>query len=49
MYYWGVKYKKKITVYSKEFETVLDACNWYVTYGIKLIKMFDRNLILVKK
>ena len=37
-YYWAVKYKKKYTPYSDEFETRLDAMRWYRDYGKRLSK-----------
>ena len=49
MYFYGVKYKKKITQYSPLFDKVKDAESWYKRKGIKLIEMFGRTLILTEK
>jgi hypothetical protein len=48
-YYWAVKYKKKYTPYSDEFETKLDAMRWYRDFGKRLSNMFDRELEFIEK
>lgn len=48
-YYWAVKYKKKYTPYSDEFESKTDAYLWYEKFGKRLSIMFDRKLEFIEK
>ena len=49
MYFWGVKYKKKMTEYSPLFETKKDAFLWLRKHGVKLYEMFERDLVFCEK
>ena len=49
IYFYGVKYKKKITDYSPFFNDLESSLNWYNEFGVKLEKTFNRVLIPTSK